>query len=358
MEEGRPATRRVNGLSEPYSSQSQLAVGLVGFCVLGVLLASRLPPVPSHRYALWLWAFLPLLWLPLLIWILLMDPGAKETDLEHAEEEERCCYGCKLVPEEGTRHCRRCDKCVVGFDHHCLWLNTCVGSGNYRPWLVFICLMFAWVALGSCISLSSLWRNYLFVSSGRLSVGHRPTVLLLALGSGAVGSWLLLLIVLHSYFAFKNITTVQWIKGAQKVRTRPKVKIPAEQPAAKGGGQAAALILPSERSSIVARRSSLQITRCLAGETPVFQRPRSHSVLSIQGENSLFNAFNSSNWRGRLLGAFDNDDDGMDATPTHFKPNIARTLQEWHARSLLAASAAPAAEDDDGVSSSSSTSTS
>ncbi|MCB0370870.1 MAG: hypothetical protein KDD45_15965 [Bdellovibrionales bacterium] len=28
-------------------------------------------------------------------------------------------------------HCKRCRRCVEFFDHHCKWLNNCIGAKNY-----------------------------------------------------------------------------------------------------------------------------------------------------------------------------------------------------------------------------------
>ena len=42
-----------------------------------------------------------------------------------------------------TRWCRACGKSVPGLDHHCPWLNTCVGTRNY---VFFLALVFTAVA--------------------------------------------------------------------------------------------------------------------------------------------------------------------------------------------------------------------
>ena len=48
------------------------------------------------------------------------------------------CYVCISPKEASTLHCPQCDKCVEGFDHHCLWLNTCIGSSNYTHFIVLL----------------------------------------------------------------------------------------------------------------------------------------------------------------------------------------------------------------------------
>ncbi|KAJ9709395.1 hypothetical protein PVL29_001055 [Vitis rotundifolia] len=37
-----------------------------------------------------------------------------------------------------SKHCRVCDKCVDHFDHHCRWLNNCIGKKNYRQFFALM----------------------------------------------------------------------------------------------------------------------------------------------------------------------------------------------------------------------------
>lgn len=48
------------------------------------------------------------------------------------------CDLCRSYVDLSSRHCRSCARCVQQFDHHCMWINNCVGGKNYRMFLVMI----------------------------------------------------------------------------------------------------------------------------------------------------------------------------------------------------------------------------
>ena len=57
------------------------------------------------------------------------------------------CETCLIFRPQGAMHCGDCGNCVMGFDHHCPHVGTCIGPGNYHSFFTFVSFLYALILL-------------------------------------------------------------------------------------------------------------------------------------------------------------------------------------------------------------------
>ncbi|CAN6990736.1 unnamed protein product, partial [Brassica rapa subsp. trilocularis] len=70
------------------------------------------------------------------------------------------CMFCNCEVHNSSKHCKSCDKCVVGFDHHCKWLNNCVGRKNYMTFVSLITASLLWLIIEAAVGVAVIVRVF------------------------------------------------------------------------------------------------------------------------------------------------------------------------------------------------------
>lgn len=100
------------------------------------------------------------------ICLILSEPGELknkqklETLLQQEKDLRKFCPKCKVLKIKDSKHCVICEKCFEDFDHHCYWVNNCIGKHNY-----FMFIKFLFISLFQLIvitTISILWPIFFY----------------------------------------------------------------------------------------------------------------------------------------------------------------------------------------------------
>ena len=132
----------------------------------------------------------------------LVDPGVAKPDE----------YGPRI------KRCYICNKAVREFDHHCPYLNVCIGENNYGAFFMLTCFTMAGFTLQLCLTGYVIAVVY---PSGTGAVSLAGLILL-SIGTIVpfVGWWaIIILFVFHVYLFLRGQTTYEWIIARRKAKS-------------------------------------------------------------------------------------------------------------------------------------------
>ncbi|KAI4463932.1 zinc finger dhhc domain containing protein [Holotrichia oblita] len=116
----------------------------------------------------------------------------------------RFCEKCKLVKPDRAHHCSVCEACVLKMDHHCPWINNCIGFNNYKFFVLYLLY-----SLIYCLYISITTIKYVILYWH----GGKFLILFLFFASLMFAISLISLFCYHCYLVLHNRTTLEALRA-------------------------------------------------------------------------------------------------------------------------------------------------
>ena len=141
------------------------------------------------------------------------------------------CRQCRHNKPSRSHHCKRCNKCVLKYDHHvnqnftslffsmfnnhwsnvtkkkCTWINACIGFGNYK---YFFSTLF-WASIGSLYMLGLIAYRWYFIEEDLLVVWKLAVFTSFSILMLTQSVLITVLFVFHIYLNIFNMVTISLV---------------------------------------------------------------------------------------------------------------------------------------------------
>ena len=121
----------------------------------------------------------------------------------------KLCHTCKAIRPLRSSHCKCCNRCVLAFDHHCPYVQNCIGYNNRVKFFMFVfacsTLQILTVYLGF-LQLSQGLDQYIIYPGFILVIVYGVLVNFLTFGAVSIWTWINFLNVMkfEEIFLFKD----------------------------------------------------------------------------------------------------------------------------------------------------------